>query len=712
VLQPYAGLGTTNGPPAIALEAGSGATGVTVSYEAQNTNCIPFPPVLQGRGPNVYARAICCPNPYFYVDLASYTCTNHFIDMVDGWALKTGYRIGNGSSGTIVDCHGNWTYWVDNGDSQSTLPGPVQAPVLSFASHNLEMYVLGNCQELMVKDFSIIEKTYMHLVDEGGLGANATLINNYCDASIQGFNLDADAPGCTLNAINTPMTTFNFGNFGDQAQDTVAVLSTTNFLGTARFISSILWGGTWLDFNINGGDVGCTVVHMDSHSSIGSIVNGGVLHLVNNSAYITYNGSSNFPPYNVTFGSGAGLPGKVSDFIACYALNGCGLFNLAPNNPVNCWNDYALSRYSLLDPTAPVICNIYPDGSSLYQHTGTLSFAALSPAGIPPANISLTVDGVSQTNFTVSGPPTSRVVTFPGLTLNRSHAVGISVTDNNARSASTSVNFDTFDPGCYTFEAEDFDYGGGHFFDNPQQGAYAGKAGVDGIDLHSVNPGQGNNQYRPNPPGLETEGASDGPRQASSPGLQDYDVGFNSSGNWGNYTRTFPAGTFYVYMRGADGIGAVGDSAGLWNVTSGQGTTNQTTARLGYFSVPATGNWQSYSWVPLKDGSGNMVSITNSGGVKTFRVTTDNGNYNANFYILVPVYTPPSSITLIASGSAAGLNLSFQTQPGYGYQLECKTNLTDFGWIPLGGVVSGDGTVHSLNDPATGVSRFYRMRVQ
>ncbi len=198
ILQPYGGQGTTNGPPAVALEANGGLRGVTISYESQNTNCIAFPPAIQGRGANIYAIGVCCPNPYYYVDLASYTCANHLLDMVDGWALKTGYKVGNGSSGTIVDCHCNWTYWIDNGDSQSTLPQNIQAPVLSFVSHNLEMYVLGDCTELMVKDFSIIEKTYLKCIAENGRGPHVTLINNYCDATIQGFELDAADPNSTL----------------------------------------------------------------------------------------------------------------------------------------------------------------------------------------------------------------------------------------------------------------------------------------------------------------------------------------------------------------------------------------------------------------------------------------------------------------------------------------------------------------------------------
>lgn len=534
----------------------------------------------------------------------------------------------------------------------------------------------------------------------------ATSANCTNTLGIQGFNLDATAPGSTLNAINMPITAFNFGGYSDQAQSTVTVLRTTNFQGTARFANVVQWGGNYLDFNINGGDVGVEGFHSDNGSALGSVVNGGVFRLINSSASV--NGS---PVYNVTFGAGAGIAGKTNEFIGCYAYNGCAVFNLASNHPVNCWNDFALSRYAVLDPNAPVIYGIYPDGLSLYQHTNVLGFVALSPAGIQPTNIALKVDGVTQTNLAFSGSVNSRAVTFRGLTLNQPHAAVISVTDNNSRTVSTTVNFDTFDPSCYPFEAEDFDYGGGNFFDNPQHGAYANLAGVDGIDLHSVNAGQGNAAYRPNPPGLETEGASDGPRLASNPGLIDYDVGFNNGGNWGNYTRTFPAGNFHVYMRGADGIGVVSNSASLSLVTSGQGTTNQTVTRLGTFAMPATGNWQAYTWAPLEDSGGNLVSITNSGAVNTFRVTTDNGNYNANFYLLVPDYTPPTSMSLSAMSAGSSLNLSFPTQAGYSYQVEYKTNLTDVPWLPLGSPISGNGATQKVND-AGSTTRFYRVRIQ
>jgi len=43
-------------------------------------------------------------------------------------------------------------------------------------------------------------------------------------------------------------------------------------------------------------------------------------------------------------------------------------------------------------------------------------------------------------------------------------------------------------------------------------------------------------------------------------------------------------------------------------------------------------------------------------------------------------------MTLTVSNSGGGgMGIAFPTQPGYGYQAEYKTNLTDAVWIPLSG---------------------------
>ena len=339
ILRPYAGQGATNGPPAIALEPNSGLVGVTISYETQNTNCIPFPPTIQGRGANIYVIGVNCPNPFYFLDLDTYTCTNHFVYMADGWALKTGFNIGNGSAGTIVNCHDNWTYWIDNGESSSTLPTSIQAPVITFVAHNMQMYNLGDCTELMVKDFSIIENTYMNFRAENGRGPNTTLISDYCDATIQGIVMDAAAP-CAINALNTVLCVFNFNNDTDLTNATVDVLGTTNFQGVARFFNTSAFAQPYLDLNINGGNVGFELADMDSTRN-GSIVNGGALHLVNLSAHTV--GPN--PPYNVSFGLAAGIPGDTSEFIAAFSQNGYSYTNPGATNLLNVWGNFGYSSY-------------------------------------------------------------------------------------------------------------------------------------------------------------------------------------------------------------------------------------------------------------------------------------------------------------------------------------------------------------------------------
>jgi regulation of enolase protein 1 (concanavalin A-like superfamily) len=292
---------------------------------------------------------------------------------------------------------------------------------------------------------------------------------------------------------------------------------------------------------------------------------------------------------------------------------------------------------------APVINNLYPSGVVQFQPSATLSFNASSSAGIDPSGIFVQLSGTSlsgQTSVTtltaasgliITGTPTSRTVSAP-LSSNTVYTASINVIGLNSQSTSTTVSFDTINP-ADTFEAEDFDYGGGQFINNPQTNKYAGLNVTYGVDAQNGNFGEGNNAYRPS--GLNTEGNGDIPRLAYGTGLQDYDVGWNNGGNWANYTRTFPAGTFNIYMRAANPNGATADAAGMALVTSGRGTSSQSTTNMGTFSIPDTGSWQVYTWVPLLDANGNLARFS-GGAVKTLRVTTDNANYNANFYLLMP----------------------------------------------------------------------------
>lgn len=707
ILEPYGGQGTTKGPPAIALQAGSGLVGVIISYNSQNSNCIPFPPAIQGRGGNIYIIGVQCPDPYYYVDLNTYTCTNHFLDMVDGWQILTGYAVGHGSSGTIVHCHGNWTYWVDNfGPGQSQLPPSVQAPVYDFVLTNSQTYLFGNCQEILAKDFNWGAGTFMHMVAQDGQGPNLTMIEPYCDGTSQGITLDAAGP-CAITAVNAPLCVANFGNFASLDAVSTYITSTTNFQGTARFFNTTMYPQqTYLDVNVNGGDVGLEAARVNA-SVNGSRVDGGVLHLVNLASELANNSS----PYNVALGSGAGLAGSTNEIIACYSYDGISYLNASTNNnPANLWNDYALADYSVLNPNLPVIYNANPNSSELFQYTNAFTFAVAAPDGVASSNIVVKLNGLDVTNLILNGTATSWTVDYQDLMINTSYIALVTITDNAGNVVSTTITFDTFNPTNYTFEAEDFDHNGGGFIDNPQTNKYANLGSDSGVDYTNTVSGQGSAAYRPQ--GLETEPANDVPRPAYANGLQDYDVGFNSSGNWGNYTRHYPAGRYHVYMRAANGNGLTVDSASLSVVASGLGTVDQTITKLGTFAVPATGGWQIYTWVPLFDNNNIPVILTLTNSPETLRVTTDNGNYNANFYELAPVTVPMNPVTLVASITNGSMTMLFPTQLGFSYQLQSMETLIESNWIPIGGSIPGDGAAQSVSAQVGKNACFYRMEIE
>jgi hypothetical protein len=356
-------------------------------------------------------------------------------------------------------------------------------------------------------------------------------------------------------------------------------------------------------------------------------------------------------------------------------------------------------------PFPPLITQLYPDGSALFQRTNTLSFVVNSGVPIRPGDVTVILNGTTLNNLVFSGSPTSLGVSWPYLKPNTGYSATIIVNvTNNVTAPPLTYNFDTFNASYYTWEAEDWDYNGGQFFDNPQTNAYLGQAGLVGID--AINTSGGGEIYRPVtgvPGDLGNEVTGDVRRMAYiGSGQDDYDIGWTSGGQWANYTRTYPSGVYNVYMRGASPNGSP-DAISLWQVTSGLGTSNQTMALLGQFNVPVTGGYQNWTWVPMVNAGGKLVTITNSGAVSTFRMNEDNGGWNANFFMLVP-----AGFNLKVGLNAGMVNITFPTQTNATYQIQYKTHLTDPSWTSLGSAVPGTGGYLSVQDPAAGTTRFYR----
>jgi hypothetical protein len=351
----------------------------------------------------------------------------------------------------------------------------------------------------------------------------------------------------------------------------------------------------------------------------------------------------------------------------------------------------------------PTLSNLFPDGSTPMQSTNTFSFTAASSVGISSNNVVVTLNGLVLSNLIFVGTSNTWTVSYPHLLPNTVYTTVITVTDGNGNQATVTKSFDTFSALNFTWEAEDFDYGGGQFISTPQTNGYAGRACVTNVDANQVN-FAGTELYRPN--GMDTEKNGDVVRPAyNGTGYSDYSLGYFSAGAWANYTRYFPAGNYNIYARLAAGGGAT--TCALYQVTGGWSTTNQTTNLLGTFSVPNTA-WETYSYIPLQDSSGNLATVRFNGSTNTLRLArpvTAAADCNANYLMLVPVFAAT------ATPNGTNVTLSFPTQLGFNYQVQYKTNLTDANWISIGSQPPGNGTLQSTNIPALNQTGFYRVQV-
>ncbi|MGH7967304.1 MAG: carbohydrate-binding protein, partial [Limisphaerales bacterium] len=326
---------------------------------------------------------------------------------------------------------------------------------------------------------------------------------------------------------------------------------------------------------------------------------------------------------------------------------------------------------------SPPYANAFtPDGTSaLYQYTNKCVFLVHSSVGISTDKISVAMDGVTIAGLTFSGAPSLWNVTAP-VSVNGYHTATITMTDSVGTTMNT-FQFNTFDPEkSYLFEAEDFNYtdgtgSPGQYFDDPNTvNQYVGLPATQGIDAYSV-PGnlgaslgyRGGGSTGTLNNGLNCENASDSLETTAHAGQQNYDLGSTANGNWGNYTRSFPTGTYNIYMRAANGNGGASARGSAALVTAGATSASQTLATIGSFDpVPPTGGWQIYTWVACKDNNGNLGQVTLSGNPSTLRITSG-GGYNADYFVLVPVNTTlPSAANLYPNGlfQAQGTNtLSF-----------------------------------------------------
>jgi hypothetical protein len=348
----------------------------------------------------------------------------------------------------------------------------------------------------------------------------------------------------------------------------------------------------------------------------------------------------------------------------------------------------------------PQLSNLYPTGTHPFENTNALAFTvSCAGATMPTSGISLNLDGVNVSGkLLITGSDSSKNVVYPFLQPNAPHTAIINLTNSLGHGISVNLTFDTFNQANFMVEAEDFDHDGGQYVTPWTPDAYDGLGAVTNIDFqHTPISGEAF-AYRSD--GIPEGRSSDYLRQAFIDVLgTDYDVTWFGNGDWANYTRAYPAGNYYVYGR----FSGLGDyTMYLDQVTSGAGTVNQVTRRLGRWGANGAG-YNIYGWVPLTDDGLVAPAVVTLGGSATLRLSTT-GNSNPNYFMLVPA----SGITLTAGHAGSNAVLSFPTQPGVTYRVLSRDQITTGSWTLLTTVL-GDGTIQSVNDAPTKTQRFYQV---
>jgi hypothetical protein len=361
----------------------------------------------------------------------------------------------------------------------------------------------------------------------------------------------------------------------------------------------------------------------------------------------------------------------------------------------------------------PLLSNVYPTGTHPFEYTNAFSFTATAFGSSFPANgIQLALDGNDvSSNLVITGSASTKNVVYPTLLPNAIHVAILALTNSLGHGILVTNRFDTFSEDNYMVEAEDFDYGGGQFITNWVPDCYGYASGsfpaVTNIDFQHISLNGEVFNYRDG--GIPQDFLKPTGQQQHDwlrsnfvyYGAQDFVLVFFAGTDWANYTREYPAGSFYVYIR-SSGDGPF--SMYLDQITSGAGTVNQATRRLGHFGgVGKAPVYVTYDWVPLTDDGLAAPAVVKLDGITTLRLTTG-GNCNPNYFMLVPA----TGITLTASSSAGNTVLSFPSQAGVNYRVFYRTNLTAGNWALLTTVL-GNGAVNSVSDPTTGTSRFYKI---
>ncbi len=378
--------------------------------------------------------------------------------------------------------------------------------------------------------------------------------------------------------------------------------------------------------------------------------------------------------------------------------------------------------------TAPILLDTLPaDFSNFLPASTQISFKATDDKALGNDKLTILLNGTlysTNNGVVVTGTGGAKTVTLGGLIANTNYTAILQAEDSEGLVTRHTIYFDTFLAGNPTIEIEDYNFEGGNFINNPApsvEGApaadtYYGQVGVVDVDYSETrtSPNGNDTMYRPSDPirmihSRDFTRAKFASLGGSAGGVFDYDVGDIATGEWLNYTRTFPAGSYEVYLRESLANMASGESV-LEQVTGDPTQPAPATKVLGSFLGSLTGF--QYRNFPLTDGAGLNKIVLRLDGKTTLRlrqVTADSsdGARLQNYLIFVPVAAAGVQRATVSSISpAAGTTLE-TTAPVLSATIQNRDTSVDTATIKL--QLNGAQVTATVSAEATGAGLTYKI---
>lgn len=375
----------------------------------------------------------------------------------------------------------------------------------------------------------------------------------------------------------------------------------------------------------------------------------------------------------------------------------------------------------------PAIGEAQPKNFAAFLPASTpISFKATDDKDLSPDRLAVVLNGNRYTTangLTVTGTGAARTASLGGLVANQNYNAVLEVQDSDGVKTTASLDFDTFLPGTLVVEAEDYNFDGGAFFDNPTPitegsgptaGSYGNQAGIQDVDFNDTrtSPSGTDSPWRNfDPVRMQRSLDQVRPKYTAAGGaaadVYDYVVGDFTAGEWMNYTRTFPPGSYEVYLRQSV-VNINQAESVLEEVTSNRGQPNQTTRVIGSFLAPKNGF--EYRNTPLTDGTGQQKVILRLNGVTTLRlrqVTPDGGggSRTQNYLAFVAVPDPGTQRATVSELTPANNATVVTVEPRIQVTIQNRDTTVNTSSVTLS--VNGTSVTPVVTPTGTGATVVY-----